>query len=90
MDVFIIILEGEAAEWIATLHDERAPDLTVPDAYLYELRAQFSNPMQTQQVETELCKVKHWNRPLAEYIREFRKIAGRLRHWPERFLTQYF
>lgn len=83
VDVVIIILEGEAAEWMTTLHDEGAPDLSDPDAFLCELRAQFSNPMQTQQVEIEVCKVKHWSRPLAKYIREFRKIAGRLRHWPE-------
>lgn len=34
--------------------------------------------------------VRQGNRPMTEYIRDLRKIAGKLRHWPEQLLIQYF
>lgn len=76
VDVIVTNLEGEMAEWVTTLHDERAPELANLDAFLCELRAWFSDPMETQRAESEVRKVKQGSRSITEYMREFRKISG--------------
>lgn len=48
MDTIMVNLEGEAAEWVTALNNERAPELGYPDAVVGELRAQFGNTMQTR------------------------------------------
>lgn len=55
-----------------------------------ELRAQFGDTTQTQCAEAEVRNIRIGSKPVAEYIREFRGITGRLRHWPEQLLTHYF
>lgn len=47
VDVIVANLKREAAEWMTRLHDEGAPELADLDAFLCELRAQFSDPTQT-------------------------------------------
>lgn len=47
VDAIMVNLEGEAAERVMVLHDEGAPELGEPDAFLGELRVQFGNTMQT-------------------------------------------
>ncbi|KAK9398976.1 hypothetical protein NXF25_013945 [Crotalus adamanteus] len=58
VDIIVASLEGEAAEWVSILHDEGHPELANLDAFLYKLRAQFVDPTQTRQVESEVCNIK--------------------------------
>lgn len=44
----VVNFEGEAVEWVVTLHNEKAPKLGDLDAFLRELRAWFDDSMQTQ------------------------------------------
>lgn len=90
MSLIMENLEGEVAEWVTALHDEGAPELGDPDMFLGELRTCFGNIMQTRRAENDVHNVKQGGPSVAEYIREFQKIAGRLRHWSEQLLTHYF
>lgn len=83
-------LEGRTVELVTILHNKGAHELADPDTFLDGFRDQFRDPAQTEWAEVVVWKVKQGSRPVAKYIREFRKIAGRLRHWPEQMLTQYF
>lgn len=72
------------------LHDEDAPDLGDSDIFLQELRARFKDESQTQQAEAEIQEIKQKSHPAKEYIREFRRLDGKLQHWPERLLVYFF
>lgn len=90
VEIIVANLEGEITQGMVTLHDEGAPKLGDLAVFLGELRARFGNPTQTQRAEAEVQTARQGSRPVAEYIREFRRITERLRHWPEGLLTQYF
>lgn len=44
-------LEEEAAEWVATIHDEGAPELRDAGRFLGELKMKFENEAKVQQAE---------------------------------------
>lgn len=90
VEIIVENLEGEIKQGVVNLHDKGAPKLGDLAAFLGELRAQFSNPTQPQRAEAEVQTARQVSRPVAKYIREFRRIAERLRNWPEGLLTQYF
>lgn len=47
MVIIVANLEGEVVEWVMTLHEEEAPELRGPDAFLGKHRVGFSANMQT-------------------------------------------
>lgn len=87
-------LEGEAAEWVTQLHDEGAPELNNIDDFLQELRTRFEDMAQgheaEEQIKAKKKMVKQRGRPAKEYVGEFQRLTGKLRHWPERLLVHYF
>lgn len=90
VDVVVVKLKEKVAEWVTILHGEGAPELADPDTFLGGLRDQFGDPAQIQWVTVKVQKIKQGSIPVTECIRDFRRIAGRLRHCPEQLLTQYF
>lgn len=70
--------KGEAADWIAELHEEEAPDL------------RFNNVAQQLEAETQIKALKQAGRPAKELKWEFRRLAGKLRDWPERLMVHTF
>lgn len=83
-------LEGEAAEWVEQLHNKDVPELGNIDTFLQELRTRFKDDPETLQAEVEICMHKKRGRPAKEYVREFRRVAGKLQQWPECLLIYYF
>ncbi|KAK9409631.1 hypothetical protein NXF25_000806 [Crotalus adamanteus] len=43
-----------------------------------------------QRAEAEVLKLKQRGRPVREYVRDFQRVAGRLRSWPEHLLVHHF
>ncbi|KAK9395748.1 hypothetical protein NXF25_019109 [Crotalus adamanteus] len=43
-----------------------------------------------QRAEAEVLRLKQWGRPAREYVRDFQRVAGRLRSWPECLLVHHF
>ncbi|KAG8148169.1 hypothetical protein E2320_022436 [Naja naja] len=50
----------------------------------------FEDEAQAQEVESEIKTIKQRGRPSKEYVREFHRIDGKLRHWPKRLLVHFF
>lgn len=82
--------EGEAVEWMNQLHNKDAPELGNIDAFQQDLRARFKGESQAQEVEAEIREIKQKGHLAKEYVQEFRRIAGKLWHWPERLLVYFF
>ncbi|ETE59976.1 hypothetical protein L345_14287, partial [Ophiophagus hannah] len=77
----------EAAEWMNQLHNKDVPELgNVDSCFLQELRDRFKDESQAQESEAEIKEMKQRGCPAKEYIREFRRVAGKLQHWPEHLL----
>lgn len=76
-------LEGEAAEWVTSLHDEDALELGNINVFLEELRARFEDESQAQQAEVSIHNLKQRGQLAKEYVWEFQKVAGSIRQWPE-------
>lgn len=82
-------LEGEAAEWVAQLHDEDAPELGDVDKFLQELRERFEDMAQGKEAEAEIKAIRQRGCPAKEYVGEFQRLAGKLWYWPECHLVHY-
>ncbi|KAK9411889.1 hypothetical protein NXF25_003064 [Crotalus adamanteus] len=50
----------------------------------------FEDPTRLQRAEAQLVGLRQRGRPVQEYIREFQKVAGRLRSWPDCLLIHHF
>ncbi|KAK9403780.1 hypothetical protein NXF25_008607 [Crotalus adamanteus] len=72
-------LEGDATEWMVMLHDEGTLELGNIDTFLEGLWARFWDLTQACWVESNICSIRQGNQSVAEYIKEFHSIAGRLR-----------
>ncbi|KAK9401553.1 hypothetical protein NXF25_012267 [Crotalus adamanteus] len=83
-------LQGEAAAWAANLFTDHARELADIGSFLDALRACFEDPTRVQRAEAEIIGLKQAGRPIREFIREFQRVAGRLRTWPERLLVHHF
>lgn len=83
-------LDGEAAEWMMALHDVGAPELGGVEAFLEGLRERFEDPILTRRAELAMYSLRQGSRSVAEYIGQFRRIAQRLRGWPEQLLVCQF
>lgn len=59
-------LEGEAAEWVTSLHNEDAPEMTNINAFLDEFRARFEDKSKAQKAEMEIPELKQGNRMVEE------------------------
>lgn len=51
---------------------------------------QVEDEFQAVQAEKDIYHVKQRGRPAREYIREFQRVAGQIRQWPEQSLIHYF
>lgn len=83
-------LDVEATEWVASLHDEDSPELGNAEVFLEELWARFQDETRAQWAEVEIRGLKQRDWSVKEYVREFRRVAGKLRYWPERLLVYHF
>ncbi|XP_039178262.1 uncharacterized protein LOC120298525 [Crotalus tigris] len=84
-------LRGEAAAWAADLYSDHARELGSAGLFLDALHGRFEDPTRAQRAEADLLALQQGNRPAIEYVREFRKLAGRLQSsWPERMLVHQF
>ncbi|XP_058032369.1 uncharacterized protein LOC131194853 [Ahaetulla prasina] len=81
---------GLASEWIAQLHNERAPELNDVHGFMALLRNRFQNDDLIAECETTLKTMKQGNKPLKQFVWDFRRVAGNLRHWPDRVLLHFF
>lgn len=84
------VLTGEMVDWVANLHREHARELTNVGMFLEGLRGRFEDETRTQAAEGEIVSIKQRGRSAKEYVKEFKKFAGRLRAWPERLLIHQF
>ncbi|XP_034275328.1 uncharacterized protein LOC117666666 [Pantherophis guttatus] len=82
--------EGEAAEWIAELHNERAPELEDMDDFIQLMRVRFSNVTQQVEAEHQITTLRQAGRPAKEFVWEFQRLAGKLRDWPEQLMVHTF
>ncbi|KAK9409369.1 RTL1: Retrotransposon-like 1 [Crotalus adamanteus] len=71
------VLQDEAAEWVANLHNDHARNLADVGLFLEALRSQFKDVSHVQQAEGELLALKHQGRFVAKYVWEFRWVASR-------------
>lgn len=83
-------MEGEAAEWVAQLHDEGAPELEDNNEFLQLLRTWFEDIAQRQEAEAEIRDLKKKGHPTKELVWKFQRVAGKLRDWPEHLLAHHF
>ncbi|XP_039197260.1 malonyl-CoA-acyl carrier protein transacylase, mitochondrial isoform X2 [Crotalus tigris] len=83
-------LQGEAAAWAADLYSDHARELANTGLFLDALRAHFEDITRAQHAEAELLALRQHGRRATDYVREFRRVAGRLRSWPERLLVHQF
>lgn len=65
------------AEWVTQLHDD-SPELGNIDTFLKELRARFEDESQAQQAEAEIHKIRQKGHPAKEYVKEVRRVVGKL------------
>ncbi|KAK9400308.1 hypothetical protein NXF25_013327 [Crotalus adamanteus] len=68
----------------------RTRELADIGLFLDALKTRFEDPTRLQRAEAQLVGLRQRGRPVQEYIREFQKVAGRLRSWPHRLLVHYF
>ncbi|KAK9395445.1 retrotransposon-derived protein PEG10 [Crotalus adamanteus] len=90
VDVIGANLEGEASEWLNNLYSEQALELEDPHLFLLGLRERFEDPSIGLKAAGQIHKIKQAGRPALEYVREFRKMAGRVEGWPEQSLIHHF
>ncbi|KAK9407763.1 hypothetical protein NXF25_006537 [Crotalus adamanteus] len=83
-------LQGEAAAWAADLFSDHAGELADIGSFLDALIARFEDSTRVQRAEAEIVGLKQAGRPIREFIREFQRMAGHLRTWPERLLVHHF
>ncbi|KAK9408175.1 hypothetical protein NXF25_006949 [Crotalus adamanteus] len=83
-------LQGEAAAWAADLYSDQARELADVGLFLDALKTRFEDPTRLQRAEAQLVNLRQRGRPVQEYIREFQKVAGRLRSWPDSLLIHHF
>ncbi|KAK9406808.1 hypothetical protein NXF25_005582 [Crotalus adamanteus] len=50
----------------------------------------FEDSTRLQRVEAQLVGLRQGGRPVQDYIRDFQKVAGRLRSWPDHLLVHHF
>lgn len=84
------VMEGEAADWVADLYSDHAGELGDMGLFLAALQERFENSTRVQWAEGELLVAQQHGRPVTEYIREFRRLSGKLRGWPERLVVHHF
>ncbi|XP_013926037.1 PREDICTED: uncharacterized protein LOC106552320, partial [Thamnophis sirtalis] len=85
----IAVMDGGAADWVADLYGDHAVELGDIGLFLMPLRERFESS-RIQQAEAELRATRQQGKPVAEYIREFRCLASKVRMWPERLVAHDF
>ncbi|XP_039196604.1 uncharacterized protein LOC120306793 [Crotalus tigris] len=83
-------LQGEAAAWAADLYSDQARELADVGLFLDALKTRFEDPIRLLRAEAQLVGLRQGGRPVQDYIREFQKVAGRLRSWPDSLLIHHF
>ncbi|XP_039213407.1 uncharacterized protein LOC120314410 [Crotalus tigris] len=84
-------LQGEAVAWAADLYSDHARVLSNVGSFLEALHHRFEDSSRVQRAKSELLSLRQGGRPVAEYVRDFRRLAGRLTlSWPDRSLIHHF
>lgn len=84
------VLTGKSADWVSDLHSEHARELTNIGMFLESLRKWFKDETWMLAAEGQILLMKQHGRPTRDYVKEFKKVAGRLRTWPEWLLIHHF
>lgn len=88
--VVTAVLEGEAVYWVADLHSQHTRELGNTGLFLKVLREQFKDATSAQRAEGDIVELQQWGRLVADYLRNFHWLAGKLRGWPEWLLVHHF
>lgn len=64
-------LEGDAARWLVSLHEGKAPELGDLNAFMQILCGWFKYPMAVHCAETHIHTLKQGKWPVVEYIQDF-------------------
>lgn len=62
------MMEGEAAEWLAQLHDKKAPELENANELVQLLRTQFEDTSQREETEAKIKDLKQRGQPVKELV----------------------
>lgn len=76
-------LKGEAAEWVTGLHDQNW-EISMTSWWNSGPGLKMRSKMKAA------SEIRQGSQPMAEYIWEFWRVAGKLRHWPEWLLVYHF
>lgn len=63
--------EGDAADWIAQLHDEGPPELENADEFVQLLRTRFEDISKREEAEDEIKDLKQGGQPAKEFVWEY-------------------
>lgn len=75
---------------MADLHSDQAQELMDVSLFLEGLRARFEDDTRVQVAEGELIALKQRGRPAKKFVKEFKRLAGWVRAWPEHMLVHQF
>uniref|UniRef100_A0ACB8FC98 Uncharacterized protein n=1 Tax=Sphaerodactylus townsendi TaxID=933632 RepID=A0ACB8FC98_9SAUR len=83
-------LRGEAVNWLVDLVEGDASELYNLEHFLMALRRRFEDPLTEEKVQAALRRLWQESRSVSDFAVEFRRLASRLRGWPEMVLVQLF
>lgn len=75
---------------MADLYSEYSRELQNCGLFLEALRKHFENHTSGQRAKAELLALWQRGRPVANYIRDFRWLSGKLRGWPKWLMVHQF
>uniref|UniRef100_A0ACB8G3T1 Uncharacterized protein n=1 Tax=Sphaerodactylus townsendi TaxID=933632 RepID=A0ACB8G3T1_9SAUR len=83
-------LRGEAANWLVGLVEEDVPEIHNLEQFLLAVHCRFEDPLAEEKARAALQRLRQGNRSVSDFVAEFRRLASRLRGWPEMVLVQLF
>uniref|UniRef100_A0A8C6XGC2 Retrotransposon gag domain-containing protein n=1 Tax=Naja naja TaxID=35670 RepID=A0A8C6XGC2_NAJNA len=83
-------LEGTAAKWMVTLHNDNDPLLMNYDLFTTALWARFEDPLAERKARIRMKTINQGRRSVAEYTQEFRELAYHIRGWSQGVLIEAY
>uniref|UniRef100_A0ACB8F0S9 Uncharacterized protein n=1 Tax=Sphaerodactylus townsendi TaxID=933632 RepID=A0ACB8F0S9_9SAUR len=83
-------LRGEAVNWLVGLVETNAAELYDLEQFLLALRLRFEDPLTEEKAQASLQRLQQGTRSISDFAAEVRRLASRLRGWPELVLVQLF
>uniref|UniRef100_A0ACB8E711 Uncharacterized protein n=1 Tax=Sphaerodactylus townsendi TaxID=933632 RepID=A0ACB8E711_9SAUR len=84
------LLGGEAAGLNVGLYKGWAPKLSSFLRLMLALWWQFEDPFQVEKARARLQRIRQGTRSMADYVSEFRQLAGVIQDWPEPVKIHFF